>query len=253
MGELVEVEGLTDPGDFAPQLHALKITRLGIAEFPPPVRPTWDQLISGSLDTQLVEIQGIVTSVRAAGITLLTHGGKIELGLFGIGDGTNGVALKRYEDSLIRVRGCLFASWDPSTHRVRVGEVNIYAPSFTVVEPAPDDVFAVPVKRVTELLLFDPQASALRWAKVFGQVVHKRDGEYYMMDEANGWRFIPKEPVDFEIGDLVEVVGFPILTGPSPVLREAWHGKLELHRCQSPGNFLRRICSEPSTMRLEYR
>src|SRR5262245_31837004 len=44
-GELLEVEGITDPGEFAPQLHALKVTRLGPGELPQPVHPTWDQLI----------------------------------------------------------------------------------------------------------------------------------------------------------------------------------------------------------------
>ena len=42
-----------------------------------------------------------------------------------------------------------------------------------------------------------------------------------MMDGTDGLRFIPKEPAQFQIGDLVEVVGFPSLTGPSPVLQEA--------------------------------
>src|SRR6266849_5790816 len=221
MGELLEVEGVTDPGEFAPRLHAVRITRLGTGELPAPVQPTWDQLINGSLDTQFVEIQGIVTSVGAGGVTLLTHGGKIKAELFGMSSGTNGDALKRYENSLIRLRCCLFASWDPATHQVRVGEVRIFTLSVTVDEPAPVDVFAVTPKRAPDLLLFDPQASALRRAKVFGQIVHKREGEYYMMDVTNGLRFVPKEAASLEIGDLVEVAGFPSLTGPSPVLREA--------------------------------
>src|SRR5204862_1363419 len=56
VGELLEVEGVTDPGEFAPQLHARRITRLGEAQLPPAIRPTWDQLINGSLDTQYVEM-----------------------------------------------------------------------------------------------------------------------------------------------------------------------------------------------------
>jgi signal transduction histidine kinase len=183
-------------------------------------------LINGSLDTQFVEIQGIVTSVRADGVTLLTHGGKINVWLFGTNGGTNGVALKRYENALIRLRGCLFASWDPATHEVRVGEVRMFTPSVTVDEPAPVDAFAVTPKRATDLLLFDPQASALRRVKVSGQIVHEREGEYYAMDGTNGFRFIPKETVSLGIGDLVEVVGFPSLTGPSPVLQEALARKI---------------------------
>ena len=221
IGELLEVEGVTDPGEFAPQLHAGRITRLGMGELPTPVRPTWDQLINGSLDTQVVEIQGVVTSVRADNITLLTHGGKIDVGLFAASGDIDGLTLKQYENSLVRVRSCMFAAWDRFTHRVRVGQVNMFNPAITVVESAPVDVFAISAKRASELLQFDPQASALKRAKVFGQIVHKREGEYYVMDEGSGLRFSPKGPMDFAIGDLVEVVGFPGLAGPSPVLREA--------------------------------
>src|SRR6267142_2435307 len=98
------------------------MTRLGAGELPQPIRPTWDQLINGSLDTQYVEIQGIVTSVRADGVTLLTHGGKIKALL----PGTNVVTWTKHENSLIRLRGCLFATWDAATHQVRVGEIRMY-------------------------------------------------------------------------------------------------------------------------------
>ncbi len=194
VGELVEVEGVTDPGEFAPRVHAVRITRLGTGELPPPVHPYWDQLINGSLDTEFVEIEGVVTTVRADGVTLLTHGGKINVLVFGTNGGTNGVALKPYEDALIRLRGCLFASWDAATHEVNVSEIRMFTPSVTVVEPAPADAFAVTPKRVTDLLQFDPQASALRRVKVSGQIVTEREGEYYAMDGTNGFRFIPKEP-----------------------------------------------------------
>jgi signal transduction histidine kinase len=216
MGELVEIEGVTDPGEFAPQLHATRLTRLGPGQLPTPVQPTWDQLINGSLDTQFVEIQGVVTAVPADGLTLLTHGGKIKVLLIG----TNAMTWTRCENALIRLRGCLFASWDPATHQVRVGEIRMFSPALLVEEPAPEDLFTVVPKHARELLLFDPQASALRRVKVFGQVVHQREGEYFMMDGPDGVRFFPKVGQYFEAGDLVEVVGFPVLTGPAPVLRE---------------------------------
>ena len=226
VGELVEVEGVTDPGEFAPRVDAVQINRLGTGELPPPVHPYWDQLINGSLDTEFVEIEGIVTTVRTDGVTLLTHGGKINVLVYGASGVTNGVALKPYEGALIRLRGCLFASWDAATHQVNVSEIRMYAPSVTVVEPAPADPFAVRPKHVMDLLQFDPRASALRQVNVSGQIVAERGGEYYAMDGTNGFRFIPKEAVSLGNGDLVEVVGFPSLTGPSPVLQEALARKI---------------------------
>ncbi|HWX22208.1 MAG TPA: sensor histidine kinase [Candidatus Binatia bacterium] len=226
VGELVEVEGTTDPGQFAPRIHAVRIALLGTRELPQPVHPYWDQLINGSLDTQFVELEGIVTAARADTVTLLTHGGKINTLVLDTNGGTNGIALKQYEGALVRLRGCLFASWDPATHQVNVSEVRMFAPSVTVVDAPLADVFAMTPKRVTELLLFDPQASALRRVKVAGQIVHERQGQYYAMDGTNGFRFLPKGSVSLAVGDLVEVVGFPSLTGPSPVLLEAMARKM---------------------------
>ena len=212
-----------------------------------PVRPYWDQLINGSLDTQYVEIEGIVTTARAAQVTLLTHGGKINAMVFDANGGTNNVTLKPYEGALVRIRGCLFASWDPTTHEVNVSEIRMFAPSVTVVEPAPADPFVATPKRVADLLLFDAEASALRRVKVLGQIVHRRAGEYYAMDGTNGFRFVPKEPLNLEVGDVVEVVGFPSLTGPSPVLREAVARKINTAPLPSARVLRSRTCSAPKT------
>jgi signal transduction histidine kinase len=219
--ELVEVEGTTDPGEFAPRVNAVRISRLGTSELPSPVRPYWDQLVNGSLDTRFVEFQGIVTSVNTNGVTLLTHGGKINVVLFGKNAVANAIAQKQYLDALVRLRGCLFASWNSATHQVNVGEVRMFDPAVIADEPAPVNVFAAKSKRAADLLLFDPQASALQRVKVFGQIIQERGGEYFAVDKTNGFRFIPKETVNLGIGDLVEVVGFPSLAGPSPVLQEA--------------------------------
>jgi signal transduction histidine kinase len=184
-----------------------------------PVYPTWDQLLNGSLDAQYVEIQGIITAVQTNGVTLLTQGGriKLELQVTGLSPG----ALQQYEDALVRVRGCLFASWDYVTHEVKVGEIRISGADISVDQPAPADLFAIPRKTAANLLLFDPQASVFQRVKVSGQILHVRDPEYYMTDGRNGLRFIAKKPEQLAAGDLVEVVGFPELSGASPVLREA--------------------------------
>ena len=223
VGELVEVEGVTDPGHFAPLINARKLTRFGTGQLPAPVRPFWDQLINGSLDTLYVEIEGVVTSVRSNSVTLLTHGGKLNAQILDTNGDTNNLSMMPYKDALVRLRGCLFASWDRVTHQVNVSEVRMYTNSLavTIVEPAPTDPFALTTRRVSDLLQFDPQASALTRVKVSGQIVHAREGEYFAMDETNGFRFVPKETENLSVGDLVKVVGFRSLTGPSPVLQEA--------------------------------
>jgi signal transduction histidine kinase len=234
VGDLVEVEGTTDQGDFAPRVQASRIKRLGAGEMPAPVHPYWDQLINGSLDTEFVELEGIVTSVLTNGVVLRTHDGKINVRVYDTNEGTNGVSLKNSENALVRMRGCLFASWNGVTHEVKVNEIWMYNPSVSITEPAPADLFADALKSVPDLLMFDPRASALRRVKVSGQVMHQRQGEYFAMDGVMGFRFIPGKPVDFAAGDLVEVVGFPSLTGPSPVLEEAIARKVGVAPLRDP-------------------
>ncbi|HEX3626656.1 MAG TPA: sensor histidine kinase [Verrucomicrobiae bacterium] len=231
VGEFARVTGVTDPGQFAPRVVAKRVDRLGTASLPSPVRPYWDQLINGSLDTEFVEIEGIITSVGEDGITLVTHGGKITIRIFDAAGATNDLALKPREDAFVRLRGCLFAAWD-TNREVNVSEIRMYAPSLEVMQPAPADPFAIATKHVSDLLEFDPQASALRQVKVRGQIVREHDGEYFAMERGNGFRFVlkapptdaghsSKNPPSLENYDVVEVVGFPGLTGPSPVLQEA--------------------------------
>ncbi|HEX4122480.1 MAG TPA: ATP-binding protein, partial [Verrucomicrobiae bacterium] len=219
VGEFLEVEGTTDPSLFAPVVNASRVKTLGAGDLPEPVRPTRDQLMNGSLDAQYVEIQGVLTSVQDDGVTLLTPDGRIKADVRVAGLKTQDFA--RYEDALIRVRGCLFATWDYVTHRVKVDEIRINGAAITVEQPAPADLFAIPRKKASELLLFDPEAGAFQRVKISGQIIHARDSEFFMMDGTNGVRFIAKHPADLRAGDMVDVVGFPELSSASPVLREA--------------------------------
>jgi signal transduction histidine kinase len=219
IGSFVAIEGTTDPGLFAPVVNASGLTELGAGVLPAPVRPTWDQLLNGSLDAQYVEVQGIVTAVNTNGVTLLMREGRINVELRVPGLATP--ALAQFENSLVRIRGCLFANWDYLTHEVKAGEVRIYGVTISVDEPAPEDLFVTPKKSVGELLLFDPHAGVFTRVKVSGQILHARDTEYFMTDGQNGLRFVVNKPAGLVAGDLVEVVGFPELSGVSPVLREA--------------------------------
>jgi signal transduction histidine kinase len=219
VGEFIEAEGVTDPSLFAPVVDARHVHYLGVGNLPEPVHPTRDQLINGSMDAQYVEIQGILSSVQPDGVILLTADGRIKCDLRVVG--LQPQDLVRYEDALIRVRGCLFATWDYVTHQVKMDEIRIYGAHITVDQPAPADLFSTPAKTVSSLLLFDPQASMFQRVKVSGQIIHVRDSECFMTDGNNGIRFTTKYPTNLDVGDRVDVVGFPEFSFASPVLREA--------------------------------
>ena len=218
VGDFVEVEGVTDPGFFAPMLNPSRVNRLGEGRLPEPIRPTWDQLVNGSLDAQYVEIEGIVTAVTGGGVQLLTHGGIIKAALQ---SGLDPEAIKRYENTLVRIRGELLAVWNPQTHQVKLGEIRIFNPDVTAENPAPADVFSAPYKTAADLLLFDPQASLFQRIRMSGQIVHVGEAVCFMMVGTNGVRFMANKPGTLRTGDTVEVAGYPQLGGASPLLREA--------------------------------
>lgn len=216
-GDYLEIEGVTGPGDFAPIITSTRITRLGRGRLPEPKHPTWDQLMNGSMDCQWAEIEGMVTSLETNGFTLFLPGGRIQVEM----EGYETSQLGRYENAHIRVRGCMLAVWDATTRQVRSGQIRMISASLQIIHPPPLDLFAMPRKPAGELMQFDARAGSLQRVKVTGQIVHARYPEYYLMDGTNGVRILSKTRSWLQAGDLVEVVAFPELGGPSPVLRDA--------------------------------
>ena len=216
-GEFWEIEGISQEGHFAPDVRVTNMMFLGEGELPAPVSPVWDQLLNGSLDTQFVEMQGVVTDADNGGIEFLTHGGKIRIKL----PPEVIQRLRAKKNVLVRLRGCLLAVWDESTHEVKLGEIRLGNVSIMYDQQDPADPFAAPLKSVDDLLRFDAAAGSFQRVKMSGQITEKRGEEFLMLNGRHGMRFIPREPVAGVPGDLVEVVGLPELDGPSPVLREA--------------------------------
>ena len=159
IGEYLEIEGKTDPSLFAPIIDADRVRDLGAGCMPQPVQPTWDRLMNGSLDAQYVELQGVITTIDTNGLTLFTGDGRLRVELKV--PGMKPEELERYEDAVIRIRGCLFASWDYVTHMVKVGDVRLYGADISVDQPAPPDMFSLPLKTVSDLLEFNPARQRL--------------------------------------------------------------------------------------------
>jgi signal transduction histidine kinase len=224
IGSYLEVTGKTDKGSFAPIVRAQQINILGLGNLPEPTRPSWDQLMNGSLDDQWVELKGIIVtmtnrSTEWTSIRLRTQDGTLPVDFRALG--MTYKTLGHYKNALVRLRGCLFVLRDVKTDQVRLGGIRMYVNDITMDEPAPVDSFSIPKKTAAELTLFDPQANAFQRVKVSGQIVYVRGAENFMMDGTNGLRFVAQQPLGFQAGDLVEVVGFPELGGPAPVLSEA--------------------------------
>lgn len=228
MGQLLEVDGKTDKGSFAPLVRTSRYVSSGAGTLPEPMQPTWDQLMNGSLDDQLVEVRGVVEesiprppgyATNWSKIILRTTEGPLWVDVWLVG--TNFAGMENYEDAIVRLRGCLFVALTPDTHQLDLGHVRMYVDSIKVDQPAPADPFSAVPRRAADLTLFNPQASAFQRVKVSGQVLYMIGQDYFMMDGTNGVRFTLRKPAELHTGDLVDAVGYPELSGAAPHLRAA--------------------------------
>jgi len=216
VGDYWEIMGATSV-KFSPIIESQRAVRLGDGIMPEPLRPAWEQLLNGSLDTRYVEIQGVVTAAEGEALTLFSRAGTVQVLL----SPPPAKPLTAYVNALVRLRGCVVPIRDEQSQHVQVGLFRLSNMSLCVDEPAPADPFAVTFKHVSDLLLFDAQADALQRVKVSGQILHQYNTELFMVDGTHAIRISSREKVDLAAGDLAEVVGFPELQGGTPVLREA--------------------------------
>ncbi len=223
-GEFWEIEGKTDPGDFSPMLYGDGATYLGSAPMPDPARPTWEQIASGGMDAELVELEGVVVSASYSRIILLTRDGRVQIN-HNLSYPLPTHDLSEAEQaglsgSVVRIRGVFTANWD-SSGRVNAGICQLGNATMTVDEPAPEDPFEASALQASDLLLFTSQPDLFRRVKVTGVVLHARPPEFFLTDGAKGFRVVSHDAPPLAAGDRVDAAGFPRLGGPSPMLMEA--------------------------------
>ena len=215
VGEYWSIEGKSCL-EFAPNVEVHRAAYLKPGLLLEPIHPTGDELVNGSLDCQYIEIQGIATEVVGTNeLTLLTREGTVKLL---VGDLSSN-ALNGVEGSLIRVRGICAPQRDKEQRMLAL--LKLLNASVSVDEPAPARPFDIPLKHASDFLFFDAGADTLRRVKIAGQITFDWQGEYFAQEGGSGFRFDPKTPVTLKRGEMVEVVGFPDMSGPSPVLRQA--------------------------------
>ncbi|EDY84458.1 ATPase, histidine kinase-, DNA gyrase B-, and HSP90-like domain protein [Verrucomicrobiia bacterium DG1235] len=209
LGDLLDITGLVQPGEFSPFIDATELTRLGSGILPAPVEATRDELINGSLHSQYVEIDGYVLAVDERTVTLRTRAGVLNIDL-------ETETSTDWLNSILRLRGCLRSFWDPESREVEVGKIELNSAEIAIVRPAPNDLFDVSKKRVSELLKFDPNASVFQRVGLTGQILQTAGDRLYLIDQEQGVRVTLATPLELQRGDFVEVAGFPEFTGPSP-------------------------------------
>jgi len=222
-GQIVEMEGFTGSGLYAPVILAPRFVVLGESEMPEAKPVAVEALWRGQHDSQRVEISGVVFSVTrsdecSARIELSTSTGRI--GAFLI---VNGDALPTHlVDAEVRLRGVCGSKFN-NRRQFTSAQLFVASTNDVIIEqPAPADPFGIAAQPITNLLQFG--SSSAHRTKVAGTVTFvDRRQSLLSVQDGSGGVFVHVHPpwVDTNPGDAVEVLGFPTATSHAPELAGA--------------------------------
>jgi diguanylate cyclase (GGDEF)-like protein len=223
-GERVTVVGLTNAGNYAPIIVAPKFIEAGTARLPEPIKITARDASSGMLDSDFVEVEGVVHPLKSGqdprhlSFDLFTSFGQIHVSSppgFGTIE-----QLRAMEDATVRVRGVCGTIFN--SRRQLIGfQLSISKLDDIKVVEAPDKApFDKAPVAINDLLRFSPHARFNHRVKVAGSVTMVGAGFFYIEDKTGGLE-IQGQTQGLRPADFVEAVGYATPGGYSPVLTEA--------------------------------
>ena len=223
-GDSVEVEGYTEMGDLAPILTKPRFQILGRALLPAAPLVSLDRLATGKEDGQWVEVTGVVRVVaKAKGQTYLDVGletrGELNVRFPFDWDGSLPSNLLAARVNVRGVCGTLF-----NQKRQLIG-VQLLVPgldSILVTRPAVADPFSLPLQSIVSLMRYRSELGRNERIRVQGIVTLQRGTESLFLQEGAHGLYVKTQGTNlFEVGDLVEGIGFPALGKYTPVLEHA--------------------------------
>ena len=228
-GQVVEIEGRTNPGEYAPVILPDKVRVVGTSALPAPKPVTYEQLAGGSRGSLFVEVTGIVRSVQfqeASQFYVL----EIATGSGRLSAYTRRLPVTRAEemlDSGVRVRGVCSAKFN---HQRQLFAIRLMVPraeDLMIEIPAPADPFAVAVRPIGSLLQFTPKESNSHRDKVAGTVIHFEPGRLLVLQDGHeGVEVQTQGSEPLALGDRVEALGFVSQGDYTPVLQDAVYRKI---------------------------
>lgn len=222
-GDLLEVEGVSDPGKFAPVVKVTKVRKVGVEKVPDPQPVTGDELQTGRLDAQWVEVSGVVRRIvptaqnGGAWILWLETGGKqLQVWLW-----KNQGAVATV-DSEVRLRGVCFYQFNAARQALNPVLVLPQSEKVFVKKSPPADGYSVAPRSIGSLMQFSVEESYGHRVRVCGVVTHAEPGQgFWIQDSEHGLRVRTEQSDHLEVGASVDVLGFLSRGGYSPVLENA--------------------------------
>jgi PAS domain S-box-containing protein len=237
VGQWVEVEGVTGPGEYAPIIVPKQVRVLAETNLPAPEPVTFEQLASGREDSQFVEIQGIVRSAHRDDassflqIEVATGGGRLTVYVTGLSDPET----QNLVGSTVRVRGVCSTQFNRQRQLFYIRLLVPRPVDFIVEKPATGDPFAIPTQSIGSLLQFTPQGTYGQRVKIHGTVTYQQPGSLlYIEDDQYGVCIQTRQNEPLSVGDHIEALGFASQGEYTPVLQDAVFRKVGTSAAPQP-------------------
>jgi signal transduction histidine kinase/DNA-binding response OmpR family regulator len=207
-GDAIEVTGITTPGDFSSCVKNGRYRIVGSAPLPPPVRLSFDQLLSGRWAGYWAELEGIIRSVRlqpgSIQLDLRQQSGNVLLIMRDVSDPG-----KFPLGSKVRVRGALSALYNDRRQALGV-KAFVPGPQYvTVLQPALADPYSAPLVQLSRIGEYDVTSDLEAPVRVRGAVAAVEPGSRMYVADAD--TSLPVETLSTcspRPGESIEAVGF---------------------------------------------
>lgn len=225
--DLLEITGVAAPGEFAPIVIVATVRRVGSAPLPAARPASYQQLITGAMDAQFVEVSGVVrqwspieTNSDVWQLVLAADGGNFPVR----------ISLPQNEriqvDAEVRIPAICFYSFNQK--RQVLNPVLQVPHGFQIkVDKLPlTNPFAAPLRSSVSLLQFTPKVPFGHRVHVRGVVTGFQPGSLvWIRDASSGLRIQTQQRDQLSVGDELDVLGFPVYGTSAPLLEEAIYRK----------------------------
>src|SRR3984885_2653422 len=233
LGQLVEIEGITGPGKFAPVIREQRLRVLGKGVLPKAQLLPFSELADGRQDSQWARVRGIVRSVgidrnswreTTLALRVASDGSEFNVRVPIARD----QAVPSWVDSEILIEGVCGSLYN--TNRQLTG-ILFYVPrlSFMTVEAPASEAL------LSDLLRFSPGKGVRHRVRVRGVVGYQQLGNaLFLVSQGKGLRVLTQQSTPLEIGDLVDALGFPAMGDSGPMLEDAVYQLLGHEKAPEP-------------------
>jgi len=210
-GDVLEMEGVSHPGSYAPLIMPSRVVRVGREPLPPARKIPMDRLVSGAEDCQSVELAGVIQSVTTpprnierSGFLLNTQGQTLRVTVEDWPD----MNAAQLIDAEVRVRGVFTATSNYRSELVALRVHIMGADGCEVLRPPPVDPFEGRRVSLDRLRPFSPDGPDAHRCVTQGTVTFCAPGDFFFVQDGKAAVRVHAPGTVVKVGERVEIAGF---------------------------------------------